>query len=149
MTKVLDERLSGILIPAPKQYKKPHVDRGACVYRDNLCGLLPSNHKNLAVIPGGSSGHGHSKSAGVHIGRSYITCMAKRQWQSGPEFTTRGRLPDRKLPLDEFRNRPIIGRNTHSQMNPSLFALSLIVILLAVLIIKDSFVVGMARVKVK
>ncbi len=34
-------------------------------------------------------------------------------------------------------------------MNTSSFALSLIVILLAVLIIKDSFVVGMARVKVK
>lgn len=34
-------------------------------------------------------------------------------------------------------------------MNPSVFTLSLIVVLIAVLIIKDLFVVGMATVKVK
>jgi hypothetical protein len=34
-------------------------------------------------------------------------------------------------------------------MNPSLFTLSIIVVVLAVLIIKDLFVVGMATVRVK
>jgi hypothetical protein len=53
------------------------------------------------------------------------------------------------MPLDEFQNRPIIGRNTYIPMNTALFTLSLIVVLLVVLIIKDSFVVGMAKVKVK
>ena len=52
-----------------------------------------------------------------------------------------------ELPLDVFSNRPIIGRNIYSQMN--IFSLSLIVVLLAVLIIKDLFVVRMATVKVK
>jgi hypothetical protein len=53
----------------------------------------------------------------------------------------------RILPLDGFSNRPIIGRNIQSQMNT--FSLSLIVVLLAVLIIKDLFVVRMATVRVK
>jgi hypothetical protein len=53
-----------------------------------------------------------------------------------------------KLPLDGFSFLHIIGRNT-TLMNPSLFILSIIVIVLAVLIIKDPFVVGMAPVRVK
>jgi hypothetical protein len=52
-----------------------------------------------------------------------------------------------ELPLDVFSKRPIIGRNIQSQMN--IFTLSLIVVLLAVLIIKDLFVVRMATVRVK
>jgi len=51
-------------------------------------------------------------------------------------------------PLDLFPNPPIIGRN-HKPMNPSLFSLSLIVVLIVVLIIKDLFSVGMAPVRVK
>jgi hypothetical protein len=51
-------------------------------------------------------------------------------------------------PLDGFPNQPIIGRNTYSQMN-TIFSLSVIVVLLAVLIIKDLFVVRMAPVRVK
>ena len=52
------------------------------------------------------------------------------------------------LPLDVFPKRPIIGRNIQNQMNT--FSLSLIiVVLLAVLIIKDLFVVRMATVRVK
>ncbi len=52
------------------------------------------------------------------------------------------------MPLDGISNLPIIGRNTYSQMN-TIFSLSLIVVLLAVLIIKDLFVVRMAKVRVK
>jgi hypothetical protein len=52
------------------------------------------------------------------------------------------------LALDEFLFLPIIGRNIPSQMN-SIFSLSLIVILIAVLILKDLFVVRMATVRVK
>jgi hypothetical protein len=50
-------------------------------------------------------------------------------------------------PLDLFLNQPIIGRN-NNQMN-TLFSLSLIVILIVVLIIKDLFVVRMATVRTK
>jgi hypothetical protein len=53
-----------------------------------------------------------------------------------------------KLALDLFPIKPIIGRNTHSQMN-SLFVLSLIVTVIAVLIIKDPVSVRMATVRVK
>ena len=53
-----------------------------------------------------------------------------------------------KLALDLFPIRPIIGRNTYIQMN-SLFVLSLIVIVIAVLIIKDPVSVRMATVRVK
>jgi len=53
-----------------------------------------------------------------------------------------------KLSLDLFSFKPIIGRNTHNIMN-SIFSLSLIVVLIAVLIIKDQFVVRMAKVRVK
>ena len=53
-----------------------------------------------------------------------------------------------KLALDLFPIRPIIGRNTCSQMN-TLFVLSLIVIVIAVLIIKDLVSVRMATVRVK
>jgi hypothetical protein len=53
-----------------------------------------------------------------------------------------------KLALDLFPIRPIIGRNTYSQMN-SLFVLSLIVIVIVVLIIKDPVSVRMATVRVK
>ena len=111
--------------------------------------LLLSNHKILTVSPRGSSGHGHTKTAGVHIGRIYITGIGKRQWQNTFELSTRGRMPDHKLPLDVFPNKPIIERNIHSLMNSSLFTLSLIVVLVVVLIIKDRFVVGMAKVIVK
>lgn len=52
-----------------------------------------------------------------------------------------------ELPLDVFSNRPIIGRNIQSQMN--IFSLSLIVVLIVVLIIKDQFWVRMATVRVK
>jgi len=52
------------------------------------------------------------------------------------------------LPLDEFINKPIIGRNLTTAMNPASVTL-IIVVLLAVLIIKDQFVVRMAAVKVK
>ena len=51
-------------------------------------------------------------------------------------------------PLDFYPNKPIIGRN-HQPMNTSLFSLSIIIVVLAVLIIKDQFSVGMATVKVK
>jgi hypothetical protein len=54
----------------------------------------------------------------------------------------------RKPSLDLFLFLPIIGRNTYSLMN-SIFSLSLIVVILAVLIIKDLFVVRMAKVRVK
>jgi len=50
--------------------------------------------------------------------------------------------------LDGFQFPPIIGRNI-KPMNPSIFTLSIIVVLLAVLIIKDLFVVGLATVRVK
>ncbi|MCQ3935782.1 MAG: hypothetical protein DPW18_01925 [Chloroflexi bacterium] len=53
-----------------------------------------------------------------------------------------------KAALDEFPFLPIIGRNIQSQMN-SIFSLSLIVILIAVLIIKDLFSVRMAAVRVR
>ena len=52
------------------------------------------------------------------------------------------------LPLDGFPFPPIIVRN-HKPMNPSLFTLSIIVVVLAVLIIKDLFSVRMATVRVK
>jgi hypothetical protein len=52
------------------------------------------------------------------------------------------------LPLDGFTNGHIIQRNLPNVMNPVSLAL-IIVVLLAVLIIKDQFVVGMATVKVK
>jgi hypothetical protein len=52
------------------------------------------------------------------------------------------------LPLDGFINKPIIGRNLNTAMNPVSVTL-IIVVLLAVLIIKDQFVVRMAAVKVK
>ena len=52
------------------------------------------------------------------------------------------------LPLDEFINKPIIERNLTTAMNPVSVTL-IIVVLLAVLIIKDQFVVRMAAVKVK
>jgi len=51
------------------------------------------------------------------------------------------------LPLDGFINQPIIGRN-YEPMN-TLLSLSLIVILIEVLIIKDLFSVRMATVRVK
>jgi hypothetical protein len=50
--------------------------------------------------------------------------------------------------LDLFPFLPIIGRNTHSQMN-SIFSLSLIVIVIVVLILKDLVSVRMATVRVK
>jgi hypothetical protein len=50
--------------------------------------------------------------------------------------------------LDGLQFPPIIGRNI-KPMNPSIFTLSIIVVLLAVLIIKDLFVVGLATVRVK
>ncbi len=50
--------------------------------------------------------------------------------------------------LDEFMNKPIIGRNLTTAMNPVSVTL-IIVVLLAVLIIKDQFVVRMATVRVK
>ena len=53
-----------------------------------------------------------------------------------------------KMALDLFPNMPIIGRNTYSQMN-AFFVLSLIVILIAILIIKDRIPVGMATVSTK
>ena len=53
-----------------------------------------------------------------------------------------------KLALDLFPILPIIGRNTYIQMN-SLFVLSLIVIVIVVLIIKDPVSVRMATVRVK
>jgi len=53
-----------------------------------------------------------------------------------------------KLALDLFPNLPIIGRNTLSPMS-FIFSLSLIVIVLAVLIIKDLVSVRMATVRVK
>lgn len=52
-----------------------------------------------------------------------------------------------RLHLDEFPNQPIIGRNI-TLMN-HFFTLSLIVVVLAVLIIKDQFVVRMAAVRIK
>jgi len=52
------------------------------------------------------------------------------------------------LPLDEFIIKPIIERNLNTAMNPVSVTL-IIVVLLAVLIIKDQFVVRMAAVKVK
>jgi len=52
------------------------------------------------------------------------------------------------LPLDEFVKKPIIERNLTTAMNPVSVTL-IIVVLLAVLIIKDQFVVRMAKVKVK
>ena len=52
------------------------------------------------------------------------------------------------LALDLFPFPPIIVRN-HKPMNPSLFSLSLIVILISVLIIKDLLSVRMATVRVK
>ena len=57
-------------------------------------------------------------------------------------------FPASQMPLDGFPFLPIIGRNTYSHMN-SIFSLSLIVVLLAVLIIKDLLVVRMAKVRVK
>ena len=58
-------------------------------------------------------------------------------------------LPISKNPLDIFPFRPIIGQN-NKPMNPSLFALSLIVVvLIVVLILKDQFSVRMAAVRVK
>jgi hypothetical protein len=53
----------------------------------------------------------------------------------------------RQQPLDGFPIPPIIERNLQP-MN-TLFSLSLIVVLIVVLIIKDLFVVGMATVRVK
>ncbi len=52
------------------------------------------------------------------------------------------------FPLDGFPFLPIIGRN-HTLMNTTLSALSLIVVVLAVLIIKDQFLVRMATVRAK
>lgn len=52
------------------------------------------------------------------------------------------------LPLDESTNMHIIERNLLTAMNPVSVTL-IIVVLLAVLIIKDQFVVRMATVKVK
>jgi len=52
-------------------------------------------------------------------------------------------------PLDGFSILPIIRRNTYRQMNTSIFSLSLIVVLIAVLIIKDQFSVRMATVRAK
>ena len=52
------------------------------------------------------------------------------------------------MALDLIPIKPIIGRNTYRQMN-SIFSLSLIVVLIVVLIIKDLFVVRMAKVRVK
>ena len=52
-------------------------------------------------------------------------------------------------PLDGFSIPPIIRRNTYRQMNTSIFSLSLIVVLIAVLIIKDQFSVRMATVRAK
>jgi hypothetical protein len=55
-----------------------------------------------------------------------------------------------KIPhaLDEFSFLPIIGRN-HKPMNTFLFTLSLIVVILSVLILKDPFSVRMATVRAK
>ena len=52
------------------------------------------------------------------------------------------------FPLDGFPFPPIIGRN-HKLMYTTLSSLSLIVVVLAVLIIKDQFSVRMATVRVK
>jgi len=52
------------------------------------------------------------------------------------------------LPLDESTITHIIERNLLTAMNPVSVTL-IIVVLLAVLIIKDQFVVRMAKVKVK
>ena len=52
------------------------------------------------------------------------------------------------LPLDESVKKPIIERNLTTAMN-SVSVTLIIVVLLAVLIIKDQFVVRMAKVKVK
>jgi hypothetical protein len=55
----------------------------------------------------------------------------------------------KKLSLDGFPNKPIIGRNTQRQMN-TIFSLSLIiVVLIVVLIIEDLIVVRMAPVREK
>jgi hypothetical protein len=54
-----------------------------------------------------------------------------------------------KLPLDGSRDLPIIERISFARMNTSLFGLSLIIDVLAVLIIKDLILVGMAKVKTK
>jgi hypothetical protein len=50
--------------------------------------------------------------------------------------------------LDGLQFPPIIGRNI-KPMNPSIFALSLIVVILSVLILKDPFSVRMAKVRVR
>jgi|GEM_PF-1381076 len=52
------------------------------------------------------------------------------------------------LPLDGFPFLPIIGRN-HTLMYTTLSSLNLIVVVLAVLIIKDQFSVRMATVRAK
>ena len=52
------------------------------------------------------------------------------------------------LDLDGFPFPPIIVRS-YQPMNTSLFSLSIIVVVLAVLIIKDQFSVRMAAVRVK
>ena len=52
------------------------------------------------------------------------------------------------FPLDLFPFPPIIGRNIQP-MNPSLFTLTLIVVVLVVLIIKGQFSVRMATVRTK
>jgi hypothetical protein len=52
------------------------------------------------------------------------------------------------MALDLFPNKPIIGQNTYILMN-SFFVLSLIVILIAILVIKDPIPVGMAMVSMK
>jgi hypothetical protein len=50
--------------------------------------------------------------------------------------------------LDGFPFLPIIGRNI-KPMNPSIYTLSLIVVILSVLILKDPFSVRMATVRAK
>lgn len=67
---------------------------------------------------------------------------------SNPAFDQPLASVNGKMALDLFPNMPIIGRNTYSQMN-AFFVLSLIVILIAILIIKDRIPVGMATVSTK
>jgi len=71
------------------------------------------------------------------------TCRPERH---KPDFATAMNLII--FPLDLFPFPPIIGRNIQP-MNPSLFSLSLIVVVLVVLIIKGQFSVRMATVRTK
>ena len=114
--------------------------------------------------PRGSGSHGHRKVSRIHVERNSMPVSVMRQGKNYFFFhififykSTKNislvhvikwlRIHRNLLqPLDLFPIKPIIGRNTQ---NMSIFSLSLIVIVIVVLIIKDHLRLGWQKVSVK